>query len=59
MSTTSRCPSCRHFVYFDALVCPSCGTELGFNLIERGFVGIHNDRAVVDGVTYYTCSQRE
>lgn len=59
MSTTPRCPSCRRFVYLDTLECPDCGTELGFQVLSRVFLGIHNDRVVVDGVTWYTCSQRE
>lgn len=39
--------------------CPDCGTELGFQLLRREFFGIHNDRVVIDGATWYACSQRE
>lgn len=59
MSSTPRCPSCRRFVYLDTLECPDCGTELGFQLLRREFFGIHNDRVVIDGATWYACSQRE
>ncbi len=58
MSSTPRCPSCRRFVYLDTLVCPDCTTEMGLEVIERRFVGIRDGRAVVDGVTWYTCSER-
>ncbi len=32
---------------------------MGFQLLARVFVGIRDDRAVVDGATWYTCSERE
>ena len=59
MSTTPRCPSCRRFIYLDTLVCPACSTEVGFQIIDRVFVGIRSGRATVDDVTWYTCSERD
>ncbi|WP_431803123.1 zinc-binding metallopeptidase family protein [Microbacterium sp. bgisy203] len=59
MSTTPRCPSCRRFVYLDTLVCPACGTEMGLQVIERVFEAVHAGRTVVDGVTWFTCSERD
>ena len=58
VSTTSRCPVCRSFLYRDTLACPSCGAEIGFHVIERGFVALKDGRSVIDGATWYTCSQR-
>lgn len=59
VSFQPRCPHCRHFVYLDALACPNCGAELGFHLPSRQFHGILRGRSVIDGQTWYTCSNRE
>ena len=58
VSSTPRCPHCRHFVYLDALTCPQCGGELGFNLLDRRFHGIRDGYTVIEGVAWYTCSNR-
>ena len=59
VSSTPRCPSCRRFIYLDTLECPDCRTEVGLRIVDHLFVGIRDDRAVVDGVTWYTCSERD
>ena len=59
MTPTPRCPSCRHFVYLDTLDCPHCDAQLGYHFMERQFRGIHNDRVIIDGATWYACSQRD
>ncbi|QKJ19377.1 zinc-binding metallopeptidase family protein [Microbacterium hominis] len=59
MSTQPRCPYCRHFAYLDALVCTSCGADLGYHVLSRQFVGLRDGRAEIDGQTWYTCSNRE
>ncbi|MET0296998.1 MAG: putative zinc-binding metallopeptidase [Microbacterium sp.] len=59
MSSQPRCPHCRHFVYLDALVCGNCESELGFHILTRQFHGIRNGRVVIDGSTWYTCSNRD
>jgi hypothetical protein len=59
VSSAPRCPSCRRFVYLDTLVCPECSTEMGMQVLDRVFVALRGDRAVVDGVTWYACSERE
>ncbi|MET0734308.1 MAG: putative zinc-binding metallopeptidase [Microbacterium sp.] len=58
MSSQPRCPACRHFVYLDTLECPNCEAQLGFHIPTRQFHGIFNGRVVVDGITWYTCSNR-
>ncbi|WP_458041389.1 MULTISPECIES: zinc-binding metallopeptidase family protein [Bacteria] len=58
MSSAPRCPHCRHFVFLGTLTCPNCEGELGFNLLDRSFYGIRQGRAVIEGVTWYTCSNR-
>jgi hypothetical protein len=58
VTSTSRCPVCRRFLYLDSLTCPDCAAELGFHVVERGFVALVNGRSVIDGSTWYTCSQR-
>ncbi len=54
-----RCPHCRHFVYLDALRCPSCDGELGYQLLTRQFYGVRHGRTIIDERTWYTCSNRE
>ncbi|HWI30389.1 MAG TPA: putative zinc-binding metallopeptidase [Microbacterium sp.] len=58
MSTAPRCPHCRHFVYLDMLVCPQCEADLAYHFITRQFVGVRGGQAVIDDVTWYTCSNR-
>ena len=53
-----RCPHCRHFVYLDALQCPNCAGELGYHLLTRQFYGVRRGKTVIDGQTWYTCSNR-
>ncbi len=53
-----RCPNCRHFVYLDALRCPSCAGELGYHVLDRQFHAVRHAQAVIDGVVWYTCSNR-
>ena len=59
VTSQPRCPHCRHFVYLDALKCPNCEAEFGYQIMERQFHGIVKGRVVVDGVTWFTCSNRE
>lgn len=56
--STPRCPHCRTFLSLDKLVCPECEGELGYNPRRRQFVGIRRGKAVLDGETWYTCSNR-
>jgi hypothetical protein len=58
VSSAPRCPHCRHFVYLSMRECPNCEAELGFNLLDRQFYGIRQGQVVIDGVTWYTCSNR-
>lgn len=58
MSSQPRCPHCRHFVYLDALTCPECAAELGYQLLTQQFYGLRDGRVVIDGETWYTCSNR-
>ncbi len=58
MTPAPRCPTCRHFEYLDTLVCEYCGTELGFQLLTRRFYAVRDNRVVIDGATWYTCSNR-
>jgi hypothetical protein len=53
------CPHCRHFLYLDRLRCPNCEAELGYHLLTRRFYGVRNNQVVIDGRTWYTCSNRE
>ncbi|BDV30732.1 hypothetical protein Microterr_13920 [Microbacterium terricola] len=59
MTAQPRCPSCRHFVFLDALVCDHCTAELGFHIVSRQFYGLHAGRVEIDGMRWYPCSQRE
>ncbi len=54
-----RCPHCRHFVYLDAVRCPHCDGELGYHLLSRQFYGVRHGQTVIDGQTWYVCSNRE
>ena len=58
VTSVPRCPHCRHFVYLDMVRCPNCEAELGFHILSRSFVGLRDGQAVVDGSTWYTCSNR-
>lgn len=46
-------------MFLDALACRNCGAELGYQILVRQFLGIRDARVVVDGATWYTCSNRE
>jgi hypothetical protein len=59
VSSQPRCPHCRHFLYLDALKCPNCEADLGYHILSRQFYGIRNNRVVIEGQTWYTCSNRE
>ena len=41
------------------LQCPNCEAELGYHLLTRQFYGVRNGQVVIDGQTWYTCSNRE
>ncbi|HEX5856650.1 MAG TPA: zinc-ribbon domain-containing protein, partial [Microbacterium sp.] len=58
MSSAPRCPYCRHFVYFEMLRCPNCDAEIALDFLARQFVGVRDDKTLIDGVTWYTCSNR-
>lgn len=53
-----RCPSCRQFVYLNALRCPKCDAELGYHLLTRQFYSLRRGQTVIDGQTWHTCSNR-
>ena len=53
-----RCPHCRQFVYLDALRCPHCGGELGYHPLTRQFYGVRREQTIIDGQTWFTCSNR-
>jgi hypothetical protein len=59
VSSQPRCPHCRHFLYLDRLNCPNCGADLGYHMLTRQFHGLRNNQTVIDGRTWYTCSNRE
>ncbi len=59
MSSQPRCPHCRHFLYLDSLICPSCDAELGYHMLSRQFFGLRNNQVVIEDRTWYTCSNRE
>jgi len=59
VSSQPRCPHCRHFLYLDTLTCPNCEADLGFHILTRQFYGIRHGQVVIDGQTWYTCSNRE
>ena len=58
MIAQPRCPSCRQFVYLDTLVCPKCDAEMGFHLLTRQFHSLRRGQTVIDGETWYACSNR-
>src|SRR4029079_10473044 len=59
VSSQPRCPHCRHLLYLDALTCPNCEAEPRYHILTRQFYGIRNGQIVIDGQTWYTCSNRE
>jgi hypothetical protein len=59
VSSQPRCPHCRHFLYLDRLTCPNCGADLGYHMLSRQFHGLRNNQTVIEGRTWYTCSNRE
>jgi len=59
VSSQPRCPHCRHFLYLDSLICPSCDAELGYHMLSRQFFGLRNNQVVIEDRTWYTCSNRE
>jgi hypothetical protein len=38
--------------------CPQCSAELGFHILSRTFAGLRGGKAVIDGSTWYACSNR-
>ena len=58
MIAQPRCPSCRQFVYLNALRCPKCDDELGYHLLKRQFFSLRRGQTVIDGQTWYACSNR-
>ena len=46
-------------MYLDTLICPNCEAELGYHILSRQFLGVRNGYAVIDGIGWYTCSNRE
>lgn len=58
MFSEPRCPHCRSLVYLDALSCPECDGELAYDPTTLSFRGIRDQRAVIDGRTWFTCSNR-
>lgn len=50
-------------MYLDTLVCPTCETQVGFDLVGQRFLAITGGKATTDGadgpIVFYPCSQRE
>src|SRR5687768_3070368 len=59
VSSQPRCPHCRHFVYLDTLTCPNCEADLGYDIVTREFHGVRHGQVEIDGMIWYTCSNRE
>lgn len=52
---TPLCPSCRRFVYLDAMACESCGTEIGYHLPTLTFHEMPPGGTRIDGVRWLRC----
>ncbi len=50
--TVPRCPRCEQFVVLDALNCPACGADLGYNVVVGQFFDIEGGKTHIDGVTW-------
>ena len=60
VSSQPRCPHCRHFLYLDrADVSELRGRARLSHALTRQFYGVRNNQVVIDGRTWYTCSNRE
>lgn len=46
-------------MYLDTLTCPNCEADLAYYILTREFHGIRHGQVVIDGMTWYTCSNRE
>lgn len=46
-------------MYLDTLTCPGCEAQLAYHLPTRQFHGVRDGQVVIDGSTWYTCSNRD
>ena len=46
-------------MYLDTLTCPVCEAQLAYHLPTRQFHGVRDGQVVIDGSTWYTCSNRD
>ncbi|MBO9577944.1 MAG: putative zinc-binding metallopeptidase [Microbacteriaceae bacterium] len=58
MLPVPHCPRCERFVFLDALRCPACDAELGYNIVLGRFFEVDPAGARVDGVAWFSCSNR-